>query len=112
MELKYSELANMLSVCFDGLKDISKIDNKYIGFLNQLEVLSKTKTISDVIFKYKTFKTSLEFENWQNENIVFIHSISPIYNNFETNEIIEETQLKTEIELNIMVTYYTLNNHI
>ena len=107
MELKYSELKSALEITYNILKDDEEIVKKYPGAIAHLKALSQFGTVPTGVIKYKVFDSSKEFEDFQNEYVVAIVNITPIYKDFKGTENNQNINIEVK-EPSIMVTYYAL----
>ncbi len=103
MIVKFDTLQTMLQNIHEGLNDVVLLDKKYVGYIEQLKVLAGLESEPSMVLKYKTFKSSLEFENFQKETPIRVVSVTPIYQNFKASS---KTAVSTEPS--IMVTYFAI----
>ncbi len=106
MKIKYDDLANVLRTIHEGLAEVKEIDGKYSDHINALGMLSKTEIVPPFVVSYKTFKSNQEFEEFQKENVIVIHNVIPIYNNFNGSQETGSGISMVVAEPYIMVTYY------
>jgi hypothetical protein len=103
MIVKFDTLQTMLQNIHEGLNDVVLLDEKYIGYIEHLKVLAGLELEPSMIIKYKTFKSSLDFENFQKETPIRVVSVMPIYQNFKASS---KTAMHTEPA--ILVTYFAI----